>query len=931
MTLSKYISILLAFVMLLAVIALPASAAAEALPDDNTVSDGNGNTGGNGTDDENGTETPPDTDPDVGTDTPPEYDADAVEQFNKLNNVQQYFLRLIGSYARADYYKTDVLASITLSQGIYEGGWGRYSLPVGGRNLFGIKAYSTWSGKVYDQRNSILYNSYPEYLLASGQSHVNTTSAWRAHASWIESVSVHSSLFINESKYASVVGEKDFSVAAHAIVDAGYCNDDGYADTVISLIKQYGMTFYDDLTPDSDGIVAIVSNEDRVMLDIGETHSITLTTSPADIAPSSVVWKSDNESVATVDENGKVTAVAHGMALISATLKNGREAVCIVYVDTNATVIEKDAYVYSSPSKSATNNGKIYRGAMLKTLSETVYTDSEGNKFYKVTGYNSKGVLVSGYAPAEYIYLNKRNIQNIAVVKDNITLKKGTTYTVLTVISPADAVDTTLTWTSSNESVATVDQNGVITAKSNGTAVVTASAVGGTERKINVTVAAETRTYVGVVSAYTTLTVRKEASDTSARAGILPYLTQVTVIGEPVGKFYKVSGKNASGTTVTGYVNSVYVQLVPDGFEVIFAKAPANVTVYADKNTSSRAYSTLAEGTDYAVISKDGDWSYIIGLIKPDDLTAVHGYTDFKTASTTPNPDPEADEYYARTTSALYIRTGAGSGYEAVGRFASGAQITVIGEAENGWYKVSGTDINGNAVSGYSSADYIVLLYSGVTTSKLNVRDSASTSGNVVTTAAKDTELTVIGDAENGWYKVELTVSGETVSGYCSADYITVNGKLPAEGSTENPPVVNPDPEFAIIDDKLTLVDGILKGTALKTAVDDFLKSFTGNIKVYDKSGNEITGTTYVGTGSTVYAEENGELVLKATVLVMGDVDGNGKVSSLDYLYVKRHCLKTYTLKDVYYQAGLLSGRDKIGIIDYIYLKRAVLGTYVIA
>ena len=84
----------------------------------------------------------------------------AVDLTNtNLNTVQKYYLRLIGSLARADYYQTDVLASVTLSQAIYEGGWGRYSLPVGGNNLFGIKAYNTWTGRVYDQRTSMLYES----------------------------------------------------------------------------------------------------------------------------------------------------------------------------------------------------------------------------------------------------------------------------------------------------------------------------------------------------------------------------------------------------------------------------------------------------------------------------------------------------------------------------------------------------------------------------------------------------------------------------------------------------------------------------------------------------------------------------------------------------------------------------------------------------
>ncbi|MBR4278776.1 MAG: glucosaminidase domain-containing protein, partial [Clostridia bacterium] len=257
-----------------------------------------------------------------------------LDDYN-LTTVQKYFYRVIGSLARADYYETDVLASITLAQAIYEGGWGRYSLPVGGCNLFGIKAYKTWGGMVYDQKTSMLYSSYDDYLFTEGQGHLNTYSAWRAHVSWAESVSVHSSLFLNESKYAAVVGEKDYKVAAREIVEAGYCNDYGYIETVISLIEQYDMTEYDDLTPDEDGVVAVVTKQERKLLDIGETYQIPLTYYPADKTASSLSWKSDNESVATVDENGLVTAISHGMTLVTASLANGREAACIIYVDCN--------------------------------------------------------------------------------------------------------------------------------------------------------------------------------------------------------------------------------------------------------------------------------------------------------------------------------------------------------------------------------------------------------------------------------------------------------------------------------------------------------------------------------------------------------------------------------------------------------------------
>ncbi len=843
-----------------------------------------------------------------------------------LNTVQKYYVRLMGSLARADYYQTDVLASVTVSQAIYEGGWGRYSLPIGGNNLFGIKAYNTWGGMVYDQKSSILYGSYEEFVLSVGQSHVNTISAWRAHKNWAESVAIHSNLFISESKYAKVLGEKDYKVAAKEIVKAGYCDDDGYAETVIALIEQYGLTEYDDLTPDEDGVVAVTTDPERKYLEIGETYSVPLTYYPADATASSVVWASDNESVATVDENGTVTALSHGMTLITATLANGREACLIVYVDCNATVIDKDADIYQSPSADAASNGKIYRGTAMKVTDETLYSDSNGNRFYKVEGYNSKGVYVEGYALAEYIYIAKRYVKNIAIVKDNITLKPGDNYTVKTAISPADAVDTSLTWTSSDESVATVDENGVINAVSYGEAVVKASAVGGTEREIAVTVAPFYKEYKGIVTSYETLIVRSEPNSEASRVGTIDFLSEITVIGEPDGIWYKVSGKNSKGSVISGYSNSAYIRLVSENYEVTYATASDSIRIYKECDTSSMSYGVLASGTKYAIIADaEGDWDYIVGLKDPSDLTAIHGFADLTAAPIIPDdpdaPSPPTDGYYGITQSDLNVRSGAGTGFDSVGKFANQTKIVVIGEEQNGWYRVYGTGADGKEISGYSSAEYITLLYYGrVDATNLNVRSEPNTSGSVVGTFKNNEDIILIGSAVDGWYSVES--KDGTIKGYSSADYIVKGNKVSV--TVELPK----DEEFAIVDEGLSISSGMLNGVTFKTTVKDLLNCFKGNVSIVDASDTPLEEGDFVGTGSKILVSKNGSTYTAATVLVMGDVDGDGELSVYDYLRVKRHFMGTLKIEGVYLKAALLSGRDKVTVADYVLVKRLHYGTY---
>ncbi|MBQ5837311.1 MAG: SH3 domain-containing protein [Clostridia bacterium] len=840
-----------------------------------------------------------------------------------LNTVQKYYLRLMGSLARADYYQTDVLASVTVSQAIYEGGWGRYSLPVGGNNIFGIKAYSSWQGMVYDQRTSTLYGSYEDFVLSVGQSHVNTISAWRAHKNWAESVSVHSNLFIQETKYAKVIGEKDYAVAAREIVNAGYCDDDGYADTVIKLIEQYGLTAYDDLTPDDDGIVAVTTDPERKFLEIGETYSVPLTYYPADAVASAVSWASDNEAVATVDENGTVTAVSHGMTLITATLANGREACLIVYVDCNATVIDKDAEIFVTPSTDADSPGKIYRGTAMKVTDETVYSSSDGSKFYKVEGFSSKDNYISGYALAEYIYIAKRYIKDITIVKDNVTIKPGDTYTVKTAISPADAIDTVLNWSSSDEAVATVDENGVITAVDFGETVVTVSALGGTKREIAVTVAPFYKEYKGICTSYETLIVRSEPRADASRVGTIDFLTEITVVGEPDGIWYKVSGKSTKGTTISGYSNSSYIRLASENYEVTYATAGDSIRIYKECDTGSMTYGVLASGTKYAIIGDgEGNWDYVVGLKNPDDLKAIHGYADLTAAPIIPElPVAPTDGYYGITQSDLNVRSGAGTGFDSVGKFANQTKIVIIGEAVDGWYRVYGIGTDGKEISGYSSASYITLLYYGkVDATTLNVRSEPNTSGTVVGQFKNGDEVILIGEAVDGWYKVES--KDGTVKGYCSGDYI-VKGNL--VGTKVELPK---EEEFSILDESLTIDSGVLNGVALKTAVKDLLPSFTGNVSIVDALGTPLAEDDFVGTGCKILVSKNGTTYTAATFLVKGDIDGDGKVSTYDYLRVKRHFMGTLKLEGVYLKAALLSGRDKVTVADYVLIKRLYYGTY---
>ncbi len=857
-----------------------------------------------------------------------------------LNRIQQYYLRLLGSLARADYYETDILASVTTAQAIYEGGWGRYSLPVGGNNLFGIKAYNTWDGMVYDQTNSLLYNSYADFMLSLGQLRANEVSAWRAHKNWAESVRVHSDLFLNSDKYTAVVGEKDYKVAIQAIVDGGYCNDDGYVQQAIAILERYGLETYDDITPDEDGVVAIVATDERVRLEIGETHNIALNCYPAEAVPSVVTWESDDPSVATVDAMGNITAVAHGTAFITATLENGREACCIVYVDCNATIIDEDVYVRKSPSKTAEADGKIYRGYGVKVLSEEIIVDSQSYEYIKVMGYNSSGKLVTGYVLAEFVYLNKRNVSGITVVKDDITLTPNQKYNIVASVTPADAVDAALEWTSSDETVAIVDEKGLVTALKKGNAVITAKAKNsGVAKEITLTVADAAKEYKGIVSVADSLRVRATAAWDAGTLGSLGPLAEVTVHGEPQGFWYYITGTTTRDKQVTGYIFSTYLRMIPEGESVEFSSSSGGVTVYKKMDTSSDKLGALSANTEIAIIGEAVDgWSYVVGTSASGD--AIFGYAkldgsgEIIEGGALEGGATEGENGEGGTTTVtgwygivtanpdLNVRASAVDG-AVVGKYSYNSKVIVLSE-EDGWCYTIGEDSNGNKIQGYASAKYISYLYNAEVINiddNLNVRSEPSKSGEIIGKLQNGNKLTVIGEVDNNWYKIQTA----ELSGYCSADYVKINGKVTTEVTVNKPAT---DKDFSIVNTDITIEDGILYGVYANTKVSDFLKSFTGSVSVLNAEGKKLSDSDFVPTGAKLAVTNGNNVTEKAEIAVKGDVNGDGEITSMDYVLIKRSFFETFNLDGAYLKAAIVSGEAELNVIDYVIVKRVYFGTY---
>lgn len=150
-------------------------------------------------------------------------------------NKQQAFIQKISRGAVEGMRKYGILPSVTMAQAILESGWGESGLTEVSNNLFGIKAGSSWSGPVV---------AYPTKEYVNGQ-YVNVTADFRAYESLDASMEDHGAFLAGLSRYANIIGVKDFREVCRLLQEDGYATAPNYADSLIALVEHYNLDAYD--------------------------------------------------------------------------------------------------------------------------------------------------------------------------------------------------------------------------------------------------------------------------------------------------------------------------------------------------------------------------------------------------------------------------------------------------------------------------------------------------------------------------------------------------------------------------------------------------------------------------------------------------------------------------------------------------------------
>ena len=239
-------------------------------------------------------------------------------------------------------------------------------------------------------------------------------------------------------------------------------------------------------TPQVVAVSSVSLDKTSLTLAEGESATLAATVKPDNATNKTVTWSSDNTSVATVDANGKVTAVAEGTATITAKAGD-KTATCSVTVKKNTVAVE--SITLDKSSLELAEGGTATLTATVKpdnATNKTVTWSSDKTAVATVDANGKVTAVAEGTATITAKAGDKSATCSVTVDKNTVAVESitlditstimntGETLTLTATVKPDNATDKTVTWSSNNTTIATVDQNGKITAVDGGTATITA-------------------------------------------------------------------------------------------------------------------------------------------------------------------------------------------------------------------------------------------------------------------------------------------------------------------------------------------------------------------------------------------------------------------------------------------------------------------------
>ena len=399
----------------------------------------------------------------------------------------------------------------------------------------------------------------------------------------------------------------------------------------------------------------------------GSTVQLSASVFPANTTDDkTITWSSSDTSKATVDNTGKVTGVTEGKVTITAkvsdtivdTYEVEVQALQIpmtgIELTTDKTEIKvgTTAQLTTTIAPADTTDDKT---VTYTSSDETIATvDSNGKVTAVKPGTVTITAKVGTFTDTVEITVPVVKITDIKLTVDKTDLEKGDIVNVVATVNPADTTeDKTITWTSSNEKVATVDANGTVTAVGGGNATITAT-IGDVKATVKFKVTAQE-----------TVVKKTEIADLTVGAFLEKQTDGVELKkGHTYTFTFKATGTDAASTNYYEtacyfiYTNSENKFNTADYKELMFARGDvwcwfnADTTQNPDKLPEGATFTrTYPENWDnWVAAMKAGAECKIIVKYDGKTITATYSVADATTVASFPVTIPSGSKLYLGLT-----------------------------------------------------------------------------------------------------------------------------------------------------------------------------------------------------------------------------------------------------------------------------------------
>lgn len=235
-------------------------------------------------------------------------------------------------------------------------------------------------------------------------------------------------------------------------------------------------------------VTGIKLDQNNITMNVGETFRLTYVLTPANASNVAVTWTSTNNAVASVDKNGQVSAKGVGQAsILLKTNDGGYIATCLVNVNRVATAVRLDAtaltlnvgdsYTFETTITPADSTDKT----LVWEISDkgVVVVSNKGKVIAKKVGVSVVMAKTKSGSTAYCTVTVQQGVTGVKLDSHEEELFIGDEWELNAVVSPKNATNQEVKWTSSEKSVASVDKEGRVKALKEGITIITCTTVDG--------------------------------------------------------------------------------------------------------------------------------------------------------------------------------------------------------------------------------------------------------------------------------------------------------------------------------------------------------------------------------------------------------------------------------------------------------------------